>query len=309
MTTVNSTSTLHGLSNSVPEVRNTNFLVKTRLDRLSFTSKISGRAEPLFQTKITSNPYVMFRDLKTSLAEGQGYDKAMYFKYDNFNVSSTGRNMRIDMNPDKFEAEWFSDYQSTFLDCITDASVTRLDIAFDIEMDLSKHYFYLDGIRKQNIISDGKNNKETHYLGTRNSDRYVRLYNKKLELEQQGIVIDAPHLWRLEFELRNDWINKWYMCLDSLTLIDPCLDSLNAVDRLVVKQLIADLSGWSDLYEQSKYTYDKYRKLIKNLPPKIDLMPELENALQSAISDLDAEIRLYANLQADDVLSQNRVRH
>lgn len=278
------------------------------LDRLSFTSIIGGSAEPLFEANIRYNQHVYFKDIGTSLAEGNAYENTIYFKYDKFSPYSTGRNMRIDMNPSKLSSEAYQDYQSTFLNCISDISVTRLDIAFDIELDLSQHYFYLDGIRSQNMYLDGTGCRQTHYLGTRNSDRFIRLYNKKLELEQQGIEIEAPHLWRLEFELRNDWINKLDKCLDGLTLTEPETSSLICTEELIIRQLQTNPDAWFKLRQQSKRTYYKYRKLMKELPPKISLIPELETDLKMAIPHLLNNIRELTSLKADDVLSQNRIR-
>ena len=299
-------------SNSVPEGRNSTLfdksLVKMSIDRLSFTAKIANRNEIDFLNGLSVNPYVDLQNTKTSLAEGNAYDKALTrFSYDKFSPFPSGSNLRIELNPNNFEDDYFKDYQETFLNHLFDSSLTRIDIAFDIPCDLSTYYFYLQGIRKQAMHLDGRGKLETHYLGTRNSDRYVRLYNKKLELMQNhGKPIESEHLWRLEIQLSNDWVNKWEQCLSGLSLMIPDCDLLEGDDYFYIPELIKNPQSWDKL---SDYKRKKYRKSIKEMPSNSNLLPILSQALVEYKSQLELVIRDYSNLGNDELFSRNKVRH
>jgi len=109
---------------------------------------------------------------------------------------------------------------------------------------------------------------ETMYFGSRTSDVYYRIYDKKLELkEQQDIVIEDPILWRYEVELKNaDNIEKLVdfklPIFDDKRIIQYDVDSLPVTDNLMVTGILAKPQLMDKL---SKNTRTKYRKIMKNL--------------------------------------------
>lgn len=303
MTTVNSTqepaSSNSGLRNQILRFSLINS-IEVSLDRLSFTAKISSAAEAAFLAGIGNNSYITFTKNLSSMAEGQAYDKALYFKYDKFSPFPSGNNVRIEMNPNKMTVLAIKDYERIFLPYFISTSVTRIDIAIDVPADLTYHYFYLSGIRKQSLISGGDGIPQTRYLGTRNSDRYVRLYNKKLErLENVNETINHEHLWRLELQLSGDWINKWDTCLDGLVCRLPLHMALDGTDSPIVAGLMAYPETWGKL---SPNTRRRYRKLLREMPAIEDEMPVIAESFllsQSAILEL---INAYTGIKDNEQL-------
>src|SRR5699024_12055369 len=77
--------------------------------------------------------------------------------------------------------------------------------------DLKKTIFY------------GRNGKpETKYFGVRDSDRFIRIYNKKQERKDNSdIEIISEHLWRVEIELKRDMVDYWNDCFSDLHILQP----------------------------------------------------------------------------------------
>ncbi|MCY7001193.1 replication initiation factor domain-containing protein, partial [Staphylococcus aureus] len=86
-----------------------------------------------------------------------------------------------------------------------DDGFTRLDLAFDFEDDLSDYYAMTDKSVKKTIFYGRNGKPETKYFGVRDSDRFIRIYNKKQERKDNAdIEIISEHLWRVEIELKRD---------------------------------------------------------------------------------------------------------
>lgn len=93
-----------------------------------------------------------------------------------------------------------------------DAHIARMDIACDdvdglLDMKTLQSYTY-----KDKYISRSKacprmmiKGEEIIYFGSEKSDRRLRIYNKALQMGQEG------HWLRLEFQLRNDNAMSWYL--------------------------------------------------------------------------------------------------
>lgn len=94
------------------------------------------------------------------------------------------------------------------------AAFSRLDIAIDCigvseQLPKQTYLFFNNGraltsIRKANIILNNENNGVTVYFGSRESERFVRVYNKRAErLTKTGV--DVGHEWiRCEAELKGE---------------------------------------------------------------------------------------------------------
>lgn len=68
-----------------------------------------------------------------------------------------------------------------FISKMVSRSFSRHDVAFDTDtdIDLSSYYAYMSGQHaqmKKTIFYDKNGSPETKYLGTRKSDRYIRIY-------------------------------------------------------------------------------------------------------------------------------------
>lgn len=318
MTTVNSTSTLHGLSNSVRNHQNLSFpasnVTNISIDRLSFTGIMGDQAAHSFRHSIRNRQGDIIYAIDehkamTSLLKGQAYNKALYFSYDKYDKPSIDSNMRLDFNPNNMPDEIYHDYITTFLNNITNISVTRLDIAIDIEMDLSSYRFHLARMQQGNNIFAGDFIDQTKYLGSPNSARHIIIYNKKLELSKRGIEIEQEHLWRFEVVLRDSWVNNWQCCLDGVMLVEHNKTShldftgLSDNDRRTIIALIHEPSEWAKL--KSDNSVRKYRKLIDSLSVRVTPLPNMRQSLIYAHDKVIDGIERWTYLKEDDLLNQN----
>lgn len=171
------------------------------IDRLSFTVPVRADEAPHFH-----------RWLKTSTAVGTQYNSRIPgFRYaytlgDGIHLDMGDRAsgackgggllLRIDYNPAKQDlagigmGRWLRQPWN----------FTRCDVAIDYEIDLSDALIRHQTLRRSGVITGADGQRETVYLGSRQSRRYFRIYDKKREREANKQPIDAPVLWRVEVE-------------------------------------------------------------------------------------------------------------
>src|SRR5699024_6107766 len=89
-----------------------------------------------------------------------------------------------------------------------DDGFTRLDIAIDFEDDLSDYYAMSDKAVKKTIIYGRNGKQETKYFVVRDSNRIIRIDNKKQERKDNADAeVIYEHLWRVEIELKRDMVD------------------------------------------------------------------------------------------------------
>src|SRR5699024_5187988 len=81
-------------------------------------------------------------------------------------------------NPNKLTHEEMLWLKQNIIDYMEDDGFTRLDLAFDFEDDLSDYYAMTDKSVKKTIFYGRNGKPETKYFGVRDSDRFIRIYNK-----------------------------------------------------------------------------------------------------------------------------------
>lgn len=120
------------------------------------------------------------------------------------------RQFRMEFNPNKMSESQLEFISKNVLPYITNASFSRVDIAFDSHQDLSQFTYIQDRPQKRSQYWGRNGKTETMYFGTRNSDKLLRIYNKKQERIDNGNLDDNDDeclWWRLEFVLRKDLVN------------------------------------------------------------------------------------------------------
>ncbi|MFW3626416.1 replication initiation protein, partial [Aerococcus viridans] len=104
-----------------------------------------------------------------------------HVEYDFLKGKSLDRkNMRVEFNPNNLNDEHKQMIYDLFISKMVSRSFSRLDVAFDTDIDLSSYYAYMDGQHaqmKKTIFYGKDGSPETKYFGTRKSDRYIRVYN------------------------------------------------------------------------------------------------------------------------------------
>ena len=132
---------------------------------------------------------------------------------------------------------------------------SRIDLAFDMPIDLSDYFIMSDKAIKKTIFYGRDDKPETKYFGVRDSERYIRIYNKKKQLsEVKEKEIEDEHLWRIEFELKRSMTNKWDKCFDDLHILQPDYLSLEEFEEQAkIYYLINEQSAWSKMSRWPNY--------------------------------------------------------
>lgn len=244
-----------------------------KIDKMTIVGQLNTELSYALQNAV-DEPHVRIEGVpKTGYIKGQfffyGGFEPIYYCYDNIMAKSfEKRNFRMEFNPSKITLEQSEWLKSKIIYLLDNVGITRLDLAFDCDFDLSLFNFEYKNALKSSEFKDRTGKIETMYFGSRNSDIYYRIYNKKIELkEKQGVIIDDPILWRYEIEMKNaDTIDALiateFPMFDDKRIIQYDVDSLSAEENLMVTGLLAKPHLMGDL---SKYARTKYRKLLKSL--------------------------------------------
>lgn len=130
------------------------------------------------------DPRFRLWDMLQTKFKAKALEEKVYIEYDKIKADSLDRrNMRVEFNPNK--------------------------LSYEEMVWLKKTVFY------------GTNGlPETKYFGVKNSDRFIRIYNKKKERKDNAdIEIDAEHLWRVEIELKRSMVDYWNECFNDLHIL------------------------------------------------------------------------------------------
>jgi len=171
-------------------------------------------------------------------------------------------NMRLDFNPNTVKQARHKEQLERLISCMKYVKPTRIDIAIDIKNIDLNDYIVIDSMsRKNNRYYDGKNRLETYYLGARNSDFTIRMYDKALEQRKDG------DWWRIEAQLRREFAENYKNInpFESFTLVEKKsnLDHIKRFsEKMVVKHL---LNEPDDLRLASDNTRYKYKKILQDL--------------------------------------------
>lgn len=298
-------------------------ILNIKLDKVTVVGNLNKELTYALQNAI-NEPHVLIKGIPTSgHIEGQfffyGYSEPVYYCYDAINSQAMGkRNFRMEFNPSKITLEQSEWLQSKIIYVLDKISITRLDLAFDCDFDLSKYdYEYKSTLAGSRWW--GRDHKtQTMYHGSRNSDYYYRIYNKKLEQEKEldkkikkiekrklekmsidddllgkikPLLYNTEHWWRYEVEIKNaDAVDKLIDSnLDLFTdkrIIIYGLNLLKGNDAVMVTGLLANPELMKELHPNSR---TKYRKIIKNLSGD-DITPLFSKKLDEKKPELISEI-------------------
>ncbi|WP_251517082.1 replication initiation factor domain-containing protein [Staphylococcus sp. Marseille-Q6910] len=213
----------------------------------------------------------------------------VYIEYDKVKADSWDRrNMRVEFNPNKLTHKEMLWLKQNIIDYMEDDGFTRLDLAFDFEDDLSDYYAMTDKAVKKTIYYGRNGKPETKYFGVRDSDRFIRIYNKKQERKDNAdIEINSEHLWRVEIELKRDMVDYWNDCFKDLHILKPDWTTPEKIKEQAMIYLLLNEEGtWGKLERHAKY---KYKKLIKEISP-IDLTELMKSTLKANEKQLQKQI-------------------
>ncbi|QHE01634.1 replication initiation protein [Staphylococcus aureus] len=150
---------------------------------------------------MSTNPEIRLWDILQTNFKAKALKEKVYIEYDKIKATLWNRrSMRVEFNTNKLshdEVLWLKQNIISYLD---DVSFTRLDLAFDFEFDLNDYYALSDKSVKKTIFYGCNGKPETKYFGVRNSERFIRIYNKNKNVKIMQMLKLIQHfygVWKL----------------------------------------------------------------------------------------------------------------
>lgn len=234
-------------------------------------------------------PQIRLWDILQTKFKAKALQEKVYIEYDKVKADTWDRrNMRVEFNPNKLTSEEMLWLKQNIIDYMEDDGFTRLDLAFDFENDLSDYYAISDKALKKTVFYGTNGMPETKYFGVRDSNRFIRIYNKKKERKDNAdIEINSEHLWRVEIELKRDMVDYWNDCFNDLHILKPNWKIIERTsDRAIVFMLLSDEEEWGKIHRNSR---TKYKNLIKEISP-VDLTDLMKLTLRENEKKLHKQI-------------------
>lgn len=198
------------------------------------------------------------------------------------------RDFRLEFNPRLSRQEQMNFIFELVVPNLDNISISRIDIAFDFERDLSS--FVIDKAVCRRVFYGKDNQIETIYWGSMTSDVHIRLYDKYKERKKKGTDYDKFYYgtfdcyWRLEFQLSGSKFiekqvrNDFHVLQESkITKRNYAIQDLSTQEQvfLYVKDKAPDLFA-----QLGKSTKAKYNKLAKDIS-EVDLSDGFRIAVQN----------------------------
>lgn len=222
----------------------------------------------------------------------------IYIEIDKRSLYHTQSNIRIDFNPSFLTTEEQDQFINEVLSELWSYKISRLDVAFNINVDCSNHLLHepynryvMEFKTQTDYVSQIL---ESKYLGSPRSKKQIRLYDKKKELSQRKkIFIENKHLWRLEFQYRGKAVDEWYRSLDGVLFLVYDLSKIS--DPFERCALYGALHGINVLDDKTNYYKKKLRDWVKQVDSR-NLGLELQNKLEANRNRLSSEIEVLTGL-------------
>ena len=265
---------------------------KLSFDAMTIVGNLNRDNAQALSKFMSVEPQIRLWDILQTKFKAKALQEKVYIEYDKVKADSWDRrNMRVEFNPNKLTQEEMIWLKQNIVDYMEDDGFTRLDLAFDFEDDLSDYYVMSDKALKKNIIYGVNGIPETKYFGVRDSDRFIRIYNKKQERKDNADVeFMSEHLWRVEIELKRDMVDYWNDCFNDLHILKPDYSTIEkSTDRHTVMALLFDENEWGKLERKKKY---RMKKLMTEISP-VDLTELMKSTLRENEKQLQKQIEFW----------------
>ena len=262
---------------------------KLSFDAMTIVGNLNRDNAQALSKFMSVEPQIRLWDILQTKFKAKALQEKVYIEYDKVKADSWDRrNMRIEFNPNKLTRDEMIWLKQNIISYMEDDGFTRLDLAFDFEDDLSDYYAMSDKAVKKTIFYGRNGKPETKYFGVRDSNRFIRIYNKKQERKDNADAeVMSEHLWRVEIELKRDMVDYWNDCFSDLHILQPDWKTIQrTADRAIVFMLLSDEEEWGKLHRNSR---TKYKKLIKEISP-IDLTNLMKSTLKENEKQLQKQI-------------------
>jgi hypothetical protein len=265
---------------------------KIFFDAMTIVGNLNKDTAKQLSKFMSIEPQIRLWDILQTKFKAKALEEKIYIEYDKVKADSWDRrNMRVEFNPNKLSNDEMFWLKQNVVNYMEDIGFTRLDLAFDFESDLNDYYALSDKAVKKTIFYGRNGKPETKYFGVRDSDRFIRIYNKKQERKDNAdIEINSEHLWRVEIELKRNMVDYWDDCFNDLHILKPNLKVIeNMQERAMLYLLIHEEDEWGNLERRTK---NKYRKILKDTS-QIDLTDLMKNTLRENKKQLQKQIEFW----------------
>ncbi|HGX1405969.1 TPA: replication initiation factor domain-containing protein [Staphylococcus aureus] len=262
---------------------------KLSFDAMTIVGNLNRDNAQALSKFMSVEPQIRLWDILQTKFKAKALQEKVYIEYDKVKADSWDRrNMRIEFNPNKLTRDEMIWLKQNIISYMEDDGFTRLDLAFDFEDDLSDYYAMSDKAVKKTIFYGRNGKPETKYFGVRDSNRFIRIYNKKQERKDNADdEVMSEHLWRVEIELKRDMVDYWNDCFSDLHILQPDWKTIQrTADRAIVFMLLSDEEEWGNLHRNSR---TKYKNLIKEISP-VDLTDLMKSTLKANEKQLQKQI-------------------
>lgn len=265
---------------------------KLSFDAMTIVGNLTKNNAEELSNFMSIEPQIRLWDILQTKFKGKALQEKVYIEYDKVKADSWDRrNMRVEFNPNKLTVDEKLWLKQNIISYMEDIGFTRLDLAFDFEVDLSEYYAMTDKAVKKTIFYGRDGKPETKYFGVRDSDRFIRIYNKKQERKDNAdIEINSENLWRIEIELKRNMVDMWNNCFEDLHILQPDWETVEKIkDKAMIYLLIHEEDAWGQLERHAKY---KYKKMIKDIS-QIDLVHLMKSTLKENEKQLQKQINFW----------------
>lgn len=265
---------------------------KLSFDAMTIVGNLSRDNAQKLSSFMSIEPQIRLWDILQTKFKAKALQEKVYIEYDKVKADTWDRrNMRVEFNPNKLTHEEMLWLKQNIINYMEDDGFTRIDLAFDFEDDLSNYYAMTDKAVKKTVFYGRDGKPETKYFGVRDSDRFIRIYNKKQERKDNADVeISSEHLWRVEIELKRNMVDYWNDCFSDLHILQPDWKIIKRIsDRAMVFMLLNEEEEWGKLERRTK---NKYKQLIKEISP-IDLTDLMKSTLKANEKQLQKQIEFW----------------
>ena len=265
---------------------------KLSFDAMTIVGNLSRDNAQRLSSFMSIEPQIRLWDILQTKFKAKALQEKVYIEYDKVKADTWDRrNMRVEFNPNKLTHEEMIWLKQNIIDYMEDDGFTRLDLAFDFEDDLSDYYAMSDKALKKTVFYGTSGIAETKYFGSRDSDRFIRIYNKKKERKDNADVeVMSEHLWRVEIELKRGMVDYWNDCFNDLHILKPAWSTLeNIKEQAMIYLLINEEGKWGQLTRPTK---TKYKNMIKEISP-IDLTDLMKSTLKANEEQLQKQIEFW----------------
>lgn len=174
------------------------------------------------------------------------------------------KELRYDFNPNNAGHEKL---HMQVIGLMYDAHLTRVDVAFDVHDVDMKRWRWIDSKgRPYNVYYSGSGEVETWYVGGKESEVKIRIYDKAKEQKIKDKV-----WWRVEVQLRKEsatmlGIHKGDADINPFKHVTPVINGnfpeLDIKSRAMVSYLIDHPEGFSELSSKTRAEYKKTIRMI-----------------------------------------------